>query len=175
MKPALLLLSLSVAVAASLLAATAQSSQPADDPVSSVLAGKLPPGYRDWKFISLAREEGDLDDIRAVLGNDTALKAFRGNARPFPEGTIIARLAWSYSPSDVNNEAFGKKQSFVPGTPKNGVQFMIKDSTRFAATGGWGYFHFEDGKPAPESMLKSCFPCHDKIKDRDFVFTNYAH
>lgn len=135
---------------------------------------KIPPGYRDWKLISVAREEGELDDIRAVLGNEVVIKAYRDAKRPFPDGAIIARLAWSYLPSDENNEAFGRIQSYVAGPPKNGVQFMIKDSRKYAATGGWGYGHFDDGTSADETMLKTCFPCHQAVESRDFVFTNYA-
>ena len=72
------------------------------------------------------------------------------------------------------NQTFGHPQSFVAGAPKNGVQFMVKDSKKYASTGGWGYGHFEDGKPADRTMLATCFPCHAKIQTRDFVFTRYA-
>lgn len=134
---------------------------------------KIPAGYRDWMLISVAREEGELDDVRAVLGNDKAIKAYR-QGKPFPDGSIIARLAWSYAPSEVNNRAFGRTQSFVAGDPKNGVQFMVKDTKRYPATGGWGFAQFDDGKPADENVMKACFPCHQVIADRDFVFTHYA-
>jgi hypothetical protein len=143
----------------------------------SIADGKLPAGYRDWRLISVAREEGSLDDIRAVLGNDIAIKAYRDSTRPFPEGTIIARVAWAYLPSEENNKTFGKAQSFVAGPPKNGVQFMVKDSTKYASTGGWGYSQFDDGKPLTDAAkLQSCFDCHQAVKnvDRDFVFTHYA-
>jgi len=139
-----------------------------------VFVKQIPPGYRDWKLISVAREEGSLDDIRAILGNDIAIKAYREEVLPFPEGAIIARLAWSFVASEENNRAFGRTQSFVAGHPKNGVQFMVKDSKKYAATGGWGYAHFDDGKPAQESFMQSCFPCHQEIKPRDFIFTRYA-
>ena len=56
----------------------------------------------------MAREEGTLDDIRAILGNDKAIRAFREGKLPFPEGTIIARLAWSYEASEQNNKVFGR-------------------------------------------------------------------
>jgi len=139
-----------------------------------VYVQKIPPRYRDWKFISVAREEGELDDIRAVLGNDIAIKAYRDGKLPFPDGAIIARLAWSYVPSEDNNKAFGRAQSHVAGPAKNGLQFMIKDAKKYAATGGWGYGHFNDGESADEAMLKTCFPCHQSIESRDFVFTEYA-
>ncbi len=140
----------------------------------SIFVTNIPPGYRDWRLISVAREEGSLDDIRAILGNDIAIKAYREGTLPFPEGAIIARIAWSYDASEENNKTFGKAQSFLAGAPKNGVQFMVKDSKKYAETGGWGYAHFNDGKPADTSFMQSCFPCHQAIKSRDEVFTRYA-
>lgn len=135
----------------------------------------IPHGYRDWKLISVAREEAPLNDIRAVLGNDIAITAYREATRPFPEGTIIARLAWSLDPSEENNKAFGRSQSFVAGAPKNGVQFMIKDSKKYASTGGWGYAHFkEDGALADEKVHSTCYSCHQAAAARDFVFTDYS-
>jgi hypothetical protein len=125
-------------------------------------------------LISVAHEEGDLNDLRAILGNDIAIKAYREGQLPFPDGTIIARLAWSYDPSEENNNVFGRPQSFVAGPPKNGVQFMVKDARKYASTGGWGFAHFDDGKPADESVLNTCFPCHAAINARDLVFTRYA-
>lgn len=139
-----------------------------------VFVNTIPSGYRDWRLVSVAREEGTLDDIRAILGNDKAIRAYRGGKSPFPDGTIIARIAWSYDRSEENNKVFGKPQSYVAGHPKNGVQFMIKDSRKYASTGGWGYGQFDDGKSADESVLKACYPCHQAIANRDFVFTRYA-
>jgi hypothetical protein len=141
---------------------------------SPVFAIELPTGYRDWRLISVAREEGKLDDLRAILGNDTAIKAFREGERPFPDGTIIARLAWSHEPLAESEAAFGQPQSFVAGAPKNGVQFMVKDSRKFAATGGWGYAQFDDGKAASEEVHNKCFGCHKVVEERDFVFIRYA-
>jgi hypothetical protein len=137
---------------------------------------KIPAGYRDWRFISVAHEEGELNDIRTILGNDKAINAYRAGKLPFPEGTIIARIAWRYVPSEENNKIFGREQSFVPGEqPPWYLQFMVKDSKKYAATGGWGYAQFDkDGKPGPEPDMKKCFPCHQAIKERDFVFTRYA-
>jgi hypothetical protein len=142
---------------------------------AAIVGDTLPAGYRDWRLISVAREEGDLDDIRAILGNDTAIEAYRENTRPFPDGTVIARLAWSYDSSEENDEAFGRRQSFVAGHPKNGVQFMFKDSRKHAATGGWAYAQFDDGEPLRDAaMLRSCFECHRAFEDHDYVFTRYA-
>ncbi|HVE16946.1 MAG TPA: cytochrome P460 family protein [Chthoniobacterales bacterium] len=154
---------------------TASSATETAKPESApIFVTEIPAGYRDWKLISVAREEGKLDDIRAVLGNNTALKAYRAGQLPFPDGAIIARLAWSYLPSEENNKVFGHPQSFVAGTPKNGLQFMVKDSKKYAATGGWGFAQFDNGKPAGEAVMKNCFSCHESVKSRDFVFTKYT-
>jgi hypothetical protein len=140
---------------------------------SPVFGITIPHGYRDWKLISVAHEEGNLNDLRALLGNDVAIEAYREGKLPFPDGTIIARLAWSYVPSEENNRIFGRAQSFVAGSATN-IQFMVKDSRKYAATGGWGFAQFKDGKPADETLLKTCFPYHEPVKARDFVFTHYA-
>ena len=146
----------------------------ADDDSSPIFGVKIPPGYRDWKLISVAREEGDLNDLRAILGNDVAIKASREGKLPYPDGTIIARIAWSYDALEESEKAFGRLQSFVAGPPKNGVQFMVKDSGKYAATGGWGFAQFDDGKPASEAMHNACLSCHAIVKARDFVFNRYA-
>jgi hypothetical protein len=144
-----------------------------DEEAAPVFGIKIPAGYRDWKLISVAHEAGSLNDLRAILGNDIAIKAYREGTRPFPDGAIIARLAWSYTASEENNKVFGRTQSFVAGPPVN-VQFMVKDSRKYAVTSGWGFAQFKDGKPADESAHKTCFPCHESGKAQDFVFTHYA-
>ena len=146
----------------------------ADDESSPIFGVKIPPGYRDWRLISVAHEEGNLNDLRAILGNDVAIAASREGKLPFPDGTIIARLAWSYDLLEESSKAFGRPQSFVAGPPKNGVQFMVKDSRKYASTGGWGFAHFNDGKPADEAVHNTCFSCHQLAKARDFVFNRYA-
>ena len=144
----------------------------AQDEASPVLGGEIPSGYRDWGLISVAHEEGGLNDLRAVLGNAVAVEAYRKGKLPFPDGTIIARLAWSHVPSEENNKAFGRHQSFVAGSPTN-IQFMVKDSKKYAATGGWGFAQFEGGKPV-QVVVQDCFACHVPAKARDYLFTHYA-
>ena len=165
-----------VAAVAGVVVHLAHASGHADEKAAPIFGIKIPPGYRDWRLISVAHEEGDLNDIRAILGNDPAIKAYREGKLPFPDGTIIARIAWSYVPSEENNKVFGRSQSFVPGpAPDWYLQFMVKDSKKYAATGGWGFAQFnKDGKPADETMLKTCFPCHEPIKARDYLFTRYT-
>ncbi len=121
----------------------------------------------------MAHEEGSLNDIRAILGNDVAIKAAREATLPYPDGAVIARLAWSYQPLRESSEAFGRLQSFVARTPTN-LQFMVKDFNKYASTGGWGFAQFDDGKPAAEATQKSCFSCHETVNGRDFVFNRYA-
>src|SRR6202163_4629110 len=132
----------------------------------------IPPGYRDWRLISVAHEEGNFHSFSAVLGNDLAIKAYRDGKLPFPDGTIIAALHYRHVPSEENNKIFGQAQSFVPGAPTN-IQFMVKNSAKYAATGGWGFGHFADGKHGDAAFMKSCFPCHEKTKATDLVFTHY--
>jgi Cytochrome P460 len=134
---------------------------------------EIPQGYREWKWVSSAHEAGNLNSLGAVLGNDVAMKAYREKKLPYPDGTIIAALHYRNVPSAENNKVFGQAQSFVPGAPTN-IQFMVKDSTKYAATGGWGFGHFQNGKAADAAFMKPCFPCHEKAKATDFVFTRYA-
>lgn len=165
-----------VATVAAIVAATAPASGRDDGQATPIFGIKIFPGYRDWRLISVAHEEGNLNDIRAILGNDVAIKAYREDKLPFPDGTVIARIAWKDIPSEENNKVFGRAQSFVPGpAPDWYLQFMVKDSKKYAATSGWGFAQFDtDGKPTDEAKLRTCFPCHEPIKARDFVFTRYA-
>jgi hypothetical protein len=144
-----------------------------DDSAAPIFVTKIPAGYRDWKWISSAHEEGNLNSLGAVLGNDVAIKAYRDGKLPFPDGAIIAALHYTHAPSAENNKVFGQAQSFTPGAPTN-LQFMVKDSAKYAATGGWGFATFVDGKPAAPASMKSCFPCHNQAKATDLVFTRYA-
>lgn len=123
---------------------------------------EIPHGYRDWRWISSAHEAGNLNSLGAVLGNDVAIKAYREGKLPFPDGTILVRLAWSYVPSEENNKVFGRDQSFVAGPPLT-FQLMVKDSREYSATGGWGFGQFKDGKPADEAMHKTCLACHERL------------
>jgi hypothetical protein len=111
--------------------------------------------------------------------NDIAITAFREGKLPFPDGAIIVALHWNESLSDENNKVLAigfpnaALQSSVAGSAEN-VQFMVKDSKKYAATDGWGYADFKNGKPGDEALLKTCHPCHQPAKNRDFVFTRYA-
>lgn len=168
------LLLVAFAATAIVIVGMARSSERSDEEAAAISAGKFPDGYRDWKLISVAHEEGDFKSFAAVLGNDVAIKAFRDGQLPFPDRTIIAALHYRHVPSEENNKVFGRSQSFVAG-PATNVQFMVKDSTKYAATDGWWFAQFDDGMPLTDkAKLKSCFDCHALNKDRNLVFTKYA-
>jgi hypothetical protein len=164
---------LALATIAGLVVFFAPVSGHADGASAPVFVTEIPQGYRDWRWISSAHEAGTLNSRGGVLGNDVAIQAYRDKKLPYPDGTIIAALHYRHVPSEENNKVFGQAQSFVTGVRTN-IQFMVKDSKKYAATGGWGFGHFQDGKPGAETLLKTCFPCHAKAKDTDLVFTHYA-
>ena len=159
-----------------------------DGDAAPIYGIKIPAGYRDWRMISVANVGEPVNDLRVKLGNDLAIKAYREGA-PFPDGAIIARLAYRAVTSEDNNKVFraaAEKQglppdqitkllagSFVSGPPTN-VQFMVKDAKKYASTGGWGFAQFSNGKPDGEAVHKTCFSCHEPGKEHDFVFTRYS-
>ena len=146
-----------------------------------VFVTDIPPGYRDWGLISLSHlTAGKLGQLRSQLGNDITLKAYREGTLPFPDGAIVAALHWNDAVSQENNNALAAlsiggvaPQSTVAGSFVN-IQFMVKDSKKYAATGGWGFGDFTDGKPANQATMKACFGCHQLARDHDFVFARYA-
>ena len=186
MRPIVLVLVGASALAGAATAIAPLSGQP-DGEAAPIYGIKLPHGYRDWRLISvkqltgkqLTGAGGELKQLRAQLGNDLAIKAFRDGTLPFPDGAIIAALHWNEDSSDFDNQALaagfpglGLQSSFA-GSAVN-VQFMVKDSKKYAATGGWGFADFANGKPGDEPLHAKCFPCHEPAKDRDYVFTHYA-
>jgi hypothetical protein len=127
----------------------------------------VPAGYRGWEVVAPSQRD-DKDEIRVILGNPKIMKAFRKGTLPFPDGSIMAKLAWKR----VKSAEFA--QTFVPGEPQR-IEFMVKGSKKYATTGGWGFARFVNGKAASAEDHKTCFPCHQaNVKDHDFVFTRYA-
>jgi hypothetical protein len=164
-------------------AAPAQSDGTTSGSVDPVFGLGIPDGYRDWRLVSVSREKGNLNDIRAVLGNDVAIKAFRDGTPVFPDGAMLARIAWTYVSSPDNDKVLGKPQSFIAGSPVGlpdwYLEFMVKDSKKYAATGGWGFAQFDkDGKPADAKLMNTCAPCHQTGNEvahaHDFVFAHYT-
>ncbi|WP_338831916.1 cytochrome P460 family protein [Bradyrhizobium sp. 27S5] len=156
--------------AASISAALPFAVGRADDAAlaSPIFGVTIPQGYRDWKLIAVGEETG-LDELRSVLGNDTAVKAYQGGAARFPDGTVLVKLAWKRKP------VAGLNGAFITG-PATTVQVMVKGSAKYAATGGWGFGRFIDGRPVDAAQHETCFACHEAhASDHDFVFTRYAH
>ena len=178
MKRIALLLIGVVALAGAIRFMTAASGQ-ADEGSSPIYGVKFPANYREWKLIAVDNllVAGKTDQLRAQLGNDVAIKAFKEGQIPFPDGAMIAAIHWTRVQSEGNNKVlagpFPGAQSFVVGSPVN-IQFMVKDSKKYAATGGWGFADFKGGKPGDKALHATCFPCHAPAKDHDYVFTHYA-
>ncbi len=150
------------------LSATSPAGTPSAGKEAPVYGVTLPDGFRRWELIAPARETEPLDELRAVVGNDIAVSAFASGALPFPNGTILVKLAWKHVPSRDFEPAF------VPGAATT-IQVMVKDSRRYASSGGWGFGRFRNGEPADEAEHQTCFACHEaSVKDRDYVFTRWA-
>ena len=139
-------------------------------------------GYESWQAIAISRNERVL---AMTLGNPAMIAAYQagfpGNGRPVPNGAKMAKIHWTPKP----NEFF--KEATVPGSLVN-VDFMVKDSKRFADSGGWGYAVFDydaasgtfrpgtlAGTPPQGNDAKCGFACHSTAKTRDYVFTDYGH
>jgi len=138
-------------------------------------------GYEAWQAISISR--GD-KVVAVILGNPAMIDAYRagmpGNGKPFPDGAKMAKIHWT----PKQNEFF--PDATVPGKLLN-VDFMVKDSKRFADSGGWGYAVFDydatsdkftpgttAGTPPQGNDAKCGFACHTRAKARDYVFTDYG-
>ncbi|SFN03181.1 cytochrome P460 family protein [Variovorax sp. OV329] len=144
---------------------TGDATKPEASPIYGVT---IPKAYRQWQLIAPATEAAPLDELRAVLGNDKAVGAYGKGTLPFPDGTVLVKLAWKQVPSPEFESAT------IPG-PATTVQVMVKDSKRYADTGGWGFGRFIDGRPADLAQHQTCFACHAaRVKDRDYVFTRRA-
>ena len=163
-----------VAMAAGIVAYVAPASGQTDGQAALIFVTKIPPGYRDFRLISVAHEEGNLNSLGAVLGNDVAIKAYREGTLPYPDGTIIAALHYRHAPSEENNRIFGQAQSFVPGAPTN-IQFMVKDSTKVCRDGRLGVRSLRHGRQTEcrgrdEDLLslpragKSSRPCLHQLR-----------
>jgi|HubBroStandDraft_1064217.scaffolds.fasta_scaffold28222_2 hypothetical protein len=139
-------------------------------------------GYEDWAVIAISENGGR---IAAILGNPKMVNAYKsgipGNGKPFPDGSRLAKIHWN--PKQVQAEP---GQPTVPGNLDN-VDFMVKDSKRFADSGGWGWASFNvdptsgalapatlSSKPPQANDAKCGFACHSIAKTKDFVFTDYG-
>jgi Cytochrome P460 len=156
------------AVASFMVTAAQFTAGRADDESSPIFGVKIPAGYRQWELIAPSHEAGDFNELRGILGNAISIKAYREGTLPFPDGAMLAKLAWKREPSSEFPGAF------VPGHSTT-VQIMVRDSKKYASTGGWGFGRFIDGKAVDQAQHETCFACHQaNVKDHDFVFTRFA-
>ena len=174
-----------IAIATALVSAVGGSAVSAQDKYTVKVPGGLAfsefRGYEAWQVVSIS-QDGDL--FAAILANPAMIDAYRagipGNGKPFPDGSKMAKIHWN--PKKM--EAF--PAATVPGTLHD-VDFMVKDSKRFADSGGWGWAVFEyeaasrtfrpgttADKPPQENNAKCGFACHTIVKTRDYVFTDYG-
>jgi hypothetical protein len=139
-------------------------------------------GYEAWQVVSVSHD-GPL--IAAILANPVMIDAYAagipGNGKPFPDGAKMAKIHWTPKMMETFPAAL------VPGT-QHDVDFMVKDSKRFADSGGWGYGVFEydtasgtfrpgtlSDTPPQANDAKCGFACHTIVQTRDYVFTDYGH
>lgn len=138
-------------------------------------------GYEAWQAISMSRSE---KAVAVILGNPAMISAYQAgipaNGKPVPDGAKMAKVHWK----PKQNAFF--PDATVPGALLN-VDFMEKDSKRFADSGGWGYAVFDydatsdtfkpgtkSGMPPQANDAKCGFACHTKAKANDYVFTEYG-
>ena len=139
-------------------------------------------GYEDWQTMAVSRSESA---IAVILGNPAMIDAYRAgipvNGKAVPDGAKMAKIHWT----PKQNEFF--PGATVPGNLQN-VDFMVKDSKRFADSGGWGYGaltttrHPDTFRPANSASMppqgndaKCGFACHTAAKESDYVFTRYGN
>lgn len=138
-------------------------------------------GYESWQVVSISQDGGL---FAVILANRVMIDAYvagiPGNGKPFPDGSRMAKIHWTPKQLETFSAAT------VPGT-QHDVDFMVKDSKRFADTGGWGWAEFEyeaasgrfrpgtsADKPPQANDARCGFACHTIVKARDYVFTEYG-
>lgn len=122
--------------------------------------------YKDWRVIGISHRV-DKNTLRVILGNDIAITAARtGNTNPWPDGTILAKVAWQ------EKQHPNWPQAIIPGELA-GADAMLKDSKKYSETGGWGFGHWEGQNLVMNDKAKSatCFACHSPMKQHDYVYT----
>jgi len=131
----------------------------------------LPAGYKDWRVISVSQRT-DNNTMRVILGNDVAIAAAReGKINPWPNGAILGKVVWK-SDKDKHWD-----KAVVPGNLVH-AEFMVKDSKKYASTGGWGYARWLglDQKPYGKdaNFASECVACHTPVRGQDWVYTRPA-
>ncbi|MEO6816793.1 MAG: heme-binding domain-containing protein [Edaphobacter sp.] len=124
------------------------------------------PDYRNWKAIS-STDRFDNHTMREILGNDIAVKAIaEHHINPWPDGTAFAKVAWQQLPDGKGTVRTG---AFVQ------VEFMIRDSSKYASTKGWGWARWRGADLVPygkdAAFTSECVNCHNPVRNSDYVFT----
>jgi len=131
------------------------------------VAAKIEHGeYRDWRLLGVSLRH-DKNSVRAIVGNNAAIAAARaGKTKPWPDGTVIAKIKWDQR-KHPNWEA-----ATVPGA-FTAAEAMVKDSRKYSNTGGWGFGIWEGKtlKMLDSDKSATCFACHSPMKDSDYVYT----
>ena len=166
-------LAILVAASALAMAQSTPSGSPAGarvtDGVSYAANGQAmrPVNYRDWVFLTsgLGMTYGPAQPAAGrpplfdnVFVNPQSYKAFVNTGR-WPDGTMfILELRRSVANASINNGGFTQTEVVA-------LESAVKDSQRFAATGGWAYLEF--GAPpkavesaAPQPPTATCYACH---------------
>jgi hypothetical protein len=162
------LFGLGAILAAAIVGATFAQDGANDQSASPIYGVTIPEGYRQWELIAPAVESEPLNELRTVVGNKTAVDAYRAGTLPFPDESVLVKLAWKRQQSPDFAPAT------IPGAATT-MQVMVKDSKKYGATGGWGFGRFVDGRAVDEAQHQTCFSCHQaRVKERDYVFPRYA-
>jgi hypothetical protein len=177
-------MAISVGITVALAALAAGAAISAQDRYTLKVPGGLAfsefKGYEGWQTIAVSN--GGL--LAVILGNPAMIEAYKagipGNGKPFPDGAKMAKIHWNPKKSETE-----PGQPLVPSTLHD-IDFMVKDSKRFADSGGWGYAEFEydaasdafrpgtlEDKPPQGNDAKCGFACHTLVKNQDYVFTAY--
>jgi hypothetical protein len=138
-------------------------------------------GYEGWQVVATSQND---KLVAVILANpvmiDAYLDGIPGNGKTFPDGAKMAKIHWNPKKNDYFPE------TTVPGTLHD-VDFMVKDSKRFADSGGWGWAVFKydaasdtftpgtsADEPPQENDAKCGFACHTIVEAKDYVFTAYG-
>ena len=180
-----------VALALVIVGGQSTSAQDTQDKYSLQIPGGLSfsevRGYEQWQVVGPSFTEAS-NVIRAILANPVMIKAYQegvpGNGKSFPDGSKIVKLEWK--PKKITDPPFSASTpDTVPGDLEQ-VEFIVKDSKRFADTHGWGYAMFEydaaSGTFAPGTTAsrppvghdaKCGAACHTLAASKDYIFTAY--
>jgi hypothetical protein len=130
-----------------------------------------PDGFRSWTHVKSLivgpdhKSFGERGGIHHYYANDRATAGYR--AGTFPDGSIIVDEAVFTRDGDGG----AKGLTFEGG--RRFLDVMVKDSTRYGSTGGWGYEHFDRDDRAPTLSGEgqaTCAACHSKSKT-DHVYS----